>query len=378
MTTYGYLPYLIRITPPSRPRNLQRLSDVGRANTDFLAELRSEIATLGNGYHSFAQKAEGFRVNDESAHGRSTILKIRRGPEGIAGESYDMDSGESVEAGDRTALLSELRAGFYIPEDSYFGFMFVERIGGRHLKDLIYKELLTPIAKRMSMLVRIDAFAESDDWRAELSGQKVMRVTEILRPKDSAADASTVDDTLVKVSAEGSRVQNLGEQIKDMVLDVVDRKNEEYRSLARIAPLEDRRRVWGQTHKRTGEVIEEYKEAPKSIFTVADKAELEELVAEIDRLKVGAPANEVRAELQGVVPINRDSLESQTLAVEFGQERPEKLFVVESQGVPQLVYPLGERLVDILLQRTWEAHAEKVLTNLGVAFPDNWLLQTTP
>lgn len=375
MAAYGYLAYLVRVSPPHRTRNLQRLSAIGSPPKDLLNEVNEELKSIGAKFHKNPSKAEGFRLHSHDSHGRSTFIRLRRGPVGNPGETFDVDSGKSNETGDNTALLSELRAALFVPEDSYFGFLFVERNGGRHLKDLIYQRVIVPIAKRNKMVIRVEAFAETEDWKKELAGQQVLRVTEVLRKKDSAQDDSTVDDTLVRVSAEGSRLRSMSQNIKEQVLSVLDRRHDRYVLESSIAPLEARRKILGTVKKRDGSEVERMKNAPKSIFTVADANELDSLIAELDSIKSdNVTAGNVREELEAVLPVQRDGYESRRLEVGLGEERAEKTFVLEADSVPQLVYPLLKRLLDIELQRTWEAHAETFLAGLDVDVPVDWLL----
>lgn len=373
MPAYGYLAYLVRATHRSRPRDLQRLSAMGHENIDLIELFRNTLVDLGNGYYSKANKAEGFRINRTDPHGRSEFIRIRRGPEGNPGETYDTETGTSVETNDKTALLSELRAALFVPEDSYFGFLFVERVGGRHLKDLVYTHMLAPISQQLNMPLRVEAFGEIEDWRLELAPQKVLRVTEVLKHSDSAQDASTVDDTVVKVTAEGSALRSMTDPIKDRVLDVLARRNRKYRLLADIAPYENRRRVWGQIGGKNPR--EGYKASPKKFFTVADHDELEALKLQLESLDETSESGALLDELQQVLPIDREDYKSQRVEVALGNEQPEKTFVVESDSVPQLVYPLGGRLGDLQLQRTWEAQAERFLATLGVTTPSGWLLE---
>ena len=375
MAAHGYLAYLVRVSPPHRTRNLQRLSAMGVPAKDLLIELRAELRTLGATFYKNPSKAEGFRLHSSDNHGRSTFIRLRRGPVGNPGETFDVDSGASSETGDNTALLSELRAAFFVPEDSYFGFLFVERNGGRHLKDLIYQRIIVPIAKRNTMIIRVEAFAETDDWKKELAGQQVLRVTEVLRKTDSAQDDSTVDDTIVKISAEGLGLTRMSQDIKDLLFNLLDRRRSRYLIEAGIAPLGARKKVLSTVKKRDGSTVERMKDAPKSVFTVADAQELDALVAELERVKSGTgTAHDLRDQLEAALPVDRDGLESRRLEVGLGEERAEKTFVLETDSVPQLVYELQKRLLDIELQRTWEAHAERFLASLGVSVPAGWLL----
>jgi len=376
MTAYAYLPYLIRVAPAHRPRQLYRLNDVGQSHADLLTEITDELTTIGSKFHHNEILAEGFRLKRNNPFGRSTLLWMRRGPVGNPGETYDIDTGGVAETGVNTALLSELRAGLYIPEGSYFGFLFVERVGGRHLKDLIYQRVIMPIAKRLDVSIRVEAYAETDDWRKELSGQQVLRVTEVLNMQASQEDASTLDEDLsVRVATEGSVLSRMTGDVKALIFDALDRRHAEYRLLAQIAPLQSRRNIWGDV-SRKGETKQGWKKAPRSAFTVADSEELTAQLLELDKLRGNGAPKELLEQLQNLVPVDRSDLESRRLEVAFGDKAPQKNFVVESDRLPQLVYPLGGRLTDVELQRLWEAQAEAFLQGLGVTLTADWLLSS--
>ncbi|WP_139201937.1 hypothetical protein [Curtobacterium sp. MCBA15_016] len=376
MTAYAYLPYLIRVAPPHRPRQLYRLNDVGQGHVDLLGRISDELQAIGDGFHHNEILAEGFRVKRNNPFGRSTLLWMRRGPVGNPGEAYDIDTGDEVETGLNTALLSELRAGFYIPEGSYFGFLFVERVGGRHLKDLIYKHIILPIAKALDVAIRVDAYAETDDWRKELAGQQVLRVTEVLNMTATKEDASTLDEDMsVRVAAEGHVLSRMTGDVKKLLFDALDRRHAEYRLLAQVAPLESRRSIWGDV-TRNGEKKQGWKPAPRSAFTVADSEELSAQLLELEALRGNSAPQDLLEQLQNLVPVDRSELESKRLEVAFGDKAPQKNFVVESDRLPQLVYPLKGRLTDVELQRLWEAQAEAFLGRLGVTLPDGWLLSS--
>lgn len=376
MTAYAYLPYLIRVAPAHRPRQLFRLSDAGHDHVDLLQKIAAELQSIGGGFHHNEVLAEGFRLKRNNPFGRSMLLWMRRGPVGNPGEAYDIDTEEEVETGINTALLSELRAGFYIPERSYFGFLFVERVGGRHLKDLIYQRVIMPIAKAFDVSIRVEAYAETDDWRKELSGQQVLRVTEVLNMSASKEDASTLDEDLsVRVATEGPVLSRMTGDVKDVIFDALDRRHAEYRLLAQIAPLQSRRNIWGDV-TRNGEKKQGWKPAPRSAFTVADSEELTAQLLELDKLRGNGAPEELLEQLQQLVPVDRSELESRRLEVAFGEKIPQKNFVVESDRLPQLVYPLGRRLTDVELQRLWEAQAEAFLRGLGVNLPDGWLVSS--
>ncbi|OII21692.1 hypothetical protein BIV03_14360 [Curtobacterium sp. MCBA15_016] len=343
---------------------------------DLLGRISDELQAIGDGFHHNEILAEGFRVKRNNPFGRSTLLWMRRGPVGNPGEAYDIDTGDEVETGLNTALLSELRAGFYIPEGSYFGFLFVERVGGRHLKDLIYKHIILPIAKALDVAIRVDAYAETDDWRKELAGQQVLRVTEVLNMTATKEDASTLDEDMsVRVAAEGHVLSRMTGDVKKLLFDALDRRHAEYRLLAQVAPLESRRSIWGDV-TRNGEKKQGWKPAPRSAFTVADSEELSAQLLELEALRGNSAPQDLLEQLQNLVPVDRSELESKRLEVAFGDKAPQKNFVVESDRLPQLVYPLKGRLTDVELQRLWEAQAEAFLGRLGVTLPDGWLLSS--
>lgn len=377
MVAYGYLAFVVRAAPPHRTRNLQRLSDLGDRHVDLLTEVDRELTTMGNGFQRNEGMAEGYRLKSHTVRGRSLAIKIRRGPVGNPGETFDLESEETRETGANTALLSELRAALYVPRDSYFGFLFVERVGGRHIKDLLYKRVIKEVALRTNMAIRVEAFAQTDDWRRELQGQQVLRVTELLTPTSTAHDASTLDEVTVRVTAEGAGLAPRGGELKDRIFDLLDRRHEEYRVLAQVAPLEDRRRVWGKTRKRDGTVKEGWKTAPKSSFSVADQEELATLLRELEELNGGSDTSGLREDLQSVLPVDRDEYESQRVEVSFGHDRPEKTFVVTGDRVPQLVYEFGGWLLDSELQAAWDSTAMQFLGGLGVNLSVPWPIEAS-
>lgn len=377
MVAYGYLAYLIRVAPPHRERSLETLSAIGSANVDLLEEVQRELTGLGSGFHRNPVLAEGFRKRAHSRRGRSIHLWVRRGPVGSLGETFDTESETSTETGLATALLSELRASFYIPKGSYYGFLFVERVGGRHLKDLLVQRIIKPISLTHQVNVRVEGFALSDDWRRELNTKQVLRVTELLQPRDSAHDASTLDELQVRVAVEGAGLSRRGEDIKSMIFDVLDRRHRKYRELARIAPLERRRTVWREIQKRDGAVEHGWRRAPKSAFTAADEQEWRAISDEISALDTDSVSDELRQDLQSVLPVDRGEYESRRLEVSFGDERPERSFVIAGDRVPQFVYEFGERLVDAQLLAAWDATAAQFLSTLGVTLTPGWPVEAS-
>lgn len=87
-----------------------------------------------------------------------------------------------------------------IPTDSYYGLLFVERVGGRHLKSLLCEIAVRPGIRQGGAVSRVESFAQARDWRVLLADHEVLRVSELLGG-DSATDASTPNDTKVKVEA---------------------------------------------------------------------------------------------------------------------------------------------------------------------------------
>lgn len=374
MVAYGHMAYLIRISPTHRPRELHRLSDFGEDRVDLFEAIASSLDGLGAGFHKNPGLAEGFRKHSHTSRGRSLFVKLRRGPIGNPGETFDTEEGTPRETSRTTALLSELRASFYIPEDAYFGFLFVERVGGRHLKDLIWKRVLKPIALETKMVMSVEAFALSDDWRKELAGKQVLRVSELLKQKDSGHDRSTREDIAVRVSAEGAGLSSRGDDLKLRVFDIIDRRHKEYRALAKIAPLEQRRTRLVERTRRDGTVVSERKKTPQNAFTVSDEAGWASLVAEIEALRSGPTGGELHDELQEILPVDRDEYESQRLEVSFGIDRPEKTFVVAGDRVPQLIYEVNGWLTDNEWQAAWDATSSQFLGTLDVRLPTAWPL----
>ena len=135
MAAFGYLIYLLRVNQPHRAKELQRLSAAGDNDDDLLDLIEKNLVALGSGYQHEPRTAEGYRVKLIDRRGRSLFVRLNKGPEGAPGETYNVETEESIETTEKQAQLSGLRALFVIPEDSYYGLLFVERVGVRHLKE---------------------------------------------------------------------------------------------------------------------------------------------------------------------------------------------------------------------------------------------------
>ncbi len=208
MTAFGYGTYLLRVHAGHRPREMQRLNAVGDdRDTDLLAAVNHQLAAVGDGYHKDADTSEGWRVRERRRRGRTVWLRIHKGPEGGTGETFNPVTGESEDKVEAAALLSGLRAMFVIPTQSYYGLLFVERVGGRHLKETVKEHVLDPLHYEHDVIIRVESFAESSDWQAELAGKQVVRVSELLNMRSSEQDASTPADTTVTITTSGGLVR---------------------------------------------------------------------------------------------------------------------------------------------------------------------------
>lgn len=130
---------------------------------------------------------------------------------------------------------------FVIPVDSYFGLMFVERIGLRHLREVIRSEAVVPAAHATGTVIHVESFAEAKDWESLLKPQQTLRVTEILEVRESGHDSSTASaPTMVRIVAEGGLVAMASEKIKRTVLDRVLNREHRFDTMAALAPLKER------------------------------------------------------------------------------------------------------------------------------------------
>jgi hypothetical protein len=374
VAAFGYLVYLVRANAPHRSRALYRLNSCGPGSHDLLEVLYKRLAELGEDYHSDEKSADGYRIREVDRAGRSLWLRINKGPEGGRGETYDTETGISVDTNERTALLSGLRGQIFLPENSYFGLLFVERIGLRNLRELLYSKVVKPSAHHTESVIRVEAFAESEDWKRELQTQQALRVSEILYSSEGGEDASTPQDTIVRVVTEGPGLRRASQGIKDLITARLFRRDMKLDALARIAPVESRRKIVDTDHSENGHTV--YKKAPKSVFTVQDEAEYQALVMELNELeKAETSDDDLKGALENVSPVNREHLKTKRFEVGIGNERPEKTFVLEGDAMPQFVYETGARLGDRQLRNLWETHASGILRNRSVRLPADWLLE---
>lgn len=356
MATYGYLVYLLRANEPHRVRNLQRLSALGDADDDLLALLEDKLAQLGTKYVREEKSAEGYRIKSLKRRGRTLSVVINKGPQGSGGEAYNVETDESIETTTAQALLSGLRGMFVIPVDSYFGLMFVERIGVRHLREVMRSEAVVPAAHGTGVVIHVESFAEAKDWESLLKPQQTLRVTEILEVRESGHDSSTASEpTVVRIVAEGGLVAMASEKIKRTVLDRVLNREHRFDTMAALAPLKER-------------------EAMKDGFSVEDAVEVKRLTEQLAELRQTPQVEgQLKAVLRRAIPVvKQKQLKHKSYEVATGVSRPERTFSVERDSLPVFVYETQERLTDSGLRKTWLAHAESILKARHVTLPNGW------
>jgi hypothetical protein len=353
VAAFGYLVFLLRVAPPHRTKEMHRLSAAGDNDDDLLGLVEDKLRALGSAYQREDKSSEGYRIKEVTRRNRTLDIRINKGPEGSPGETYDVETEESQETTEKQAQLSGLRALIAIPKDSYYGLLFVERIGVRHLKEVLSGVAIIAAARDVGVVPRIESFAELADWEGELAGKQAWRVSELLEVTSSADDASTPKDSIVHVSAQGGVVARQSAKIKSVLVNRIKQREERLDLLSRASDLARVRK------------------ADASAFTVQDEAELKALTKSIaDGDKV--TDEELSAVLTDLVPVSRDGLKHRRFDVAIGASGPERTFVVESNAVPQFVYLLGGRLTDAGLRDAWVAHAEKIFKNRGVTVPKNW------
>lgn len=356
MPAHGYLVFLVRAGVSHRPGELYRLNAVGQNAEDLLQFVHYHSNALGRGYHPLDRSAEGFRVKENALRGRTYWMKINRGPAGIPGETYDLDQELSTPTTERQALLSGLRALFVLPEDSYFGLLFVERAGRRHLRNLLYDYVVRLAGSSTNSTVRLEAFAELEDWRRELSSLQVLRVSESLVRRDSGDDASTVRDTVVHISAEGAMVSNITARLKDLFESKIARRDDRLSTMRQASVLgEQRRRASAEGVAFQNQA--EYDEQLEHLSSINQQASHDPALFEV---------------LDEVLPIDREVLDHRQFQVAFGEQRPERNIIIERDSLPQFVYENSARLSDGALRNSWVDHAESILGKMGVKLPVGW------
>lgn len=358
---------LIRANKPHFTKGLQRLSAAGDDGDDILDLVELGVQGLGAGYHREEREAEGWRVKSSVRRSRVITLSVNKGPAGITGETYDTETEESVETTTRHAQLSQLRAMIAIPENSYYGLLFVERIGVRHLRKIVEQHLLFPVGRQIGVTLRLESFAESRDWRTLLAPQDVLRVSELLHDTRSGDDASTPADLKVRIETTGGRLRRYSGQIKEAVLGRVEARESRLDAAARYADLDERRERYEWLTAQGAQI------ASADAFTVSDYRELEDLNQHLEPgVEEGNP--EIAEALAGFAPVDPDAgLEHDHYEVELGQgNRTETRFIVERDRMPQFVYELGGWLSDSGLRQTWISDADRIFKNRGVTLPKNW------
>ncbi|OKH72905.1 hypothetical protein EB72_19805 [Mycobacterium sp. SWH-M1] len=355
--TFGYMVFLVRVAVARRPRALERINHCGPDARDLFDLVTEAFDAMGSGYRSEGANAEGFRRKAFETSGRAAWVKINKGPAGIEGETYDMDTDEFVETSERQALLSGLRACIFLPSDSYYGLLFVERIGRRNLKQLLQAWVFDIATYELrESIVRLEGFAEASDWQTLLASKQVLQVSELLKamPGD---DASTAEDRTVKVIMTGGILRNLTENFREVVIDRVTRRNDRARLETESARLNAK-------HEAKGDA-----------FSVEDATHLEAVTDALAQLDAHRSPS-IAALIEQLNPIENASeqgLQHSNYDITVGDRRPERVFSVERDSMPQFVYELNGRLTDSELWAAWVSHAEAILANRGVSLPAGWV-----
>lgn len=357
MASFGYYVYLVRVARPYNPGQLYRLNAVGDQSEDLLGIVHDAIDGLGSSYHSQSNTAEGYRIRENELRNRVLWIRVNRGPEGVPGETWDRDANVGVDTNERVALLSGLRAMFALPKDSYYGLLFVEKVSTRHLKDLLVQIATKPAATRLASQVRLEAFAELKDWQRELDSYSALRISESLVVKASGDDASTVEDTVVHVTADGGLVRRATDRVRGIFYERVQRRDERMEILKRSSGLGELRR-----------------QAEKDGVTFQDEGEYQ---AELERLRELKRTDSMEPDLAAIVseviPVDRGAnTKHKKFEVALGDEHPKRMISIEGDAIPQFKYELGGRLTDAALRRLWVDHAESILTARGVSLPGGW------
>jgi len=342
---------------------LQRLSEVGAERDDLYEVIEESFTSMGRGFRTEGS-AEGFRLKEIDKAGRTIWVKINKGPAGIEGEAFDIDTNESIETTERQALLSGLRAMFVIPKDSFYGLLFIERIGRRNLREVLENWIIKPSSHHLGeSLVRIEGFAEASDWRSILADKELLRVSEVLKSTDSGQDASTADDRVVNISVSGTAVRRGTERMRDMIANRASRRENRVDLVAENSRLEEKK------HR-----------AEADAFTVQDEAALAAVTEALARLDTSLTREDSLASfLAELTPDAGEGLEHHSYDVTIGERHPERVFSVERDSIPQFVYELGtRRLTDVEMRALWIDHAGTILTNRGVTLPRGWALKGTP
>lgn len=182
----------------------------------------------------------------------------------------------------------------------------------------------------------------------------------MLSRRDSGEDASTLEDTVVRVSAEGSGMRGLSRGLKDLFTGRIRRRDERLDTIQRTSELGERRR-----------------RAIADGVAFGDNAEYQDLLGVLEQLNVAEDRDDSLFEVvDEVLPIDREQLTHQRFEVALGNRRPERNIIIEANSIPQFVYELGGRLSDGALRNTWIDHADSILRARGVELPSGWAYNT--
>jgi len=365
----GYLVYLVRATVPRRTRRLIRMDNLDGSGLDLLTEAARHVASLGLGLVSSSEE-EGFRVRECAGTGRALWLRINQGPRRVPGEVWDDDVQAATDLTDAQSALSELRGMLVVPAGAHFGLLFVERVARRHLREIVKEHVLDPIGIENGLLIRASAFADGADWRRDLAGKQVLRVGQLLKRETTAATpADDPEEAFVDISVQGTALRSRTEALKDRFFRRADRQAEKLRALIRASEAADQADAIERARLSDQQLQRQSPQTEAAL--VDDEREITAQLRELEEAERGDVG--VGAELAGLIPAEFEGFDHKRWEISFGEQRPERTFVLERDSMPQFLYELGgDRLPDTALRETWRAHAERIFRDFGDPLPRGW------
>lgn len=310
MAKNGYVIFLVTANVRGRRKETRPLDDLG-GNGESLVHAAAEVAEhrKGEGIRRIDRYEQAHEITGWWGQGGGLLIEAGAGPFGTPGRAVDVDNGLVTPYSERHALVTDLRAYLAVAPQGHIGALVVERRSARHLKDVVQKAILGPVAVKYGLTVNVDPHVDRKAWEHYIGNAQAYGVTAVWRSKkreDYLPETSSYPE--LKMTATHGMAQRIGN------------------------------RVMG---------------------TLASKAR-----GEPDRAPIV---------IRELTPPDRDDYEPARIEVAVDDDGTRRTVVIEREELPQWVYETdSRRMFRVPMLNLFREEAGRVLTEVGPSLPQDW------
>lgn len=340
MSKNGYVIFSIRANVLRRVDDacvLDNLDGNGMSALEAVA-LKCHQASVTETPMTRDRTEQAFSIDRVTAFGRSVMIWGEAGPYGTAGRTVDIDTGDAADFDERTATMVPLRAMLVIPEDCEDGLLFCERRGQRHLRGALADVAFRTLGRDASVTFRIDTHVDPAAWEQFIKGSTTRKVTYVwrsTRTEDLAPDRRTIGD--LKMVADGNLAERVGRGLFPSLISKAKAKRQTSTSGSEAEGAADG-----------------HADSPPPLVSANGTQ---------DAVTISNPKE--------LTPKGED-FERARIEIAVGDEHSQRTIVIEGDALPAFIYPFEGRPTDHVLREAWVAHAQALLSAIGVTVDEGW------